>query len=399
MLEKVKIKNFQSHRSTEIELSSAVNTIQGNSDCGKSAVMRALNWLIFNPAGDYFVSDWARKGKSISAPCEVTLVVDGHTITRKRDKDFNGYILDGQVFEATRNSVPPQVADVLGLGEVNIQRQLDPPFLLSKSSGDVSRYINSLVNLTRIDEWTAAANSRGRLLNQKVDAASVQLNTAQKEVDNYSFLPELEELSKKLTASADSIEGLDVSIGQLRRNLDIYLIQKANFDEIPDVDKLFELLKEAEKKSKEFDLRRVEAEGVSNKVRSFLILKKDLDAVPDLETAEAELSRASAAKEKIVSLTQELKEVSSSLERRNGISLVDVPDELFETIEKIERYRNVRRNLEESVEKILDSTKKHKINSFDFRESQKELVAVENQLSTMVCPLCGRREFYGRCME
>ena len=262
MLEKVKIKNFQSHRNTEIELSHAVNSIQGNSDCGKSAVMRALNWLIFNPAGDYFVSDWARKGKSLSAPCEVSVSVGGHTITRKRDKDFNGYILDGQVFEATRNSVPPQVAELLGLGEVNIQRQLDPPFLLSKSSGDVSRYINSLVNLTRIDEWTTAANSRGRALSQKVDSASARAGVAQKEVDSYAFLPELEELSSKLTEKADSIAGAESEIKLLRNELDVYLIQRDILDGIPDVGKLFELLKTAEKKSAEFESKRAEAEGL-----------------------------------------------------------------------------------------------------------------------------------------
>ena len=112
MIEKICIHNFQSHKVTVIELSPKVNTLQGNSDCGKSAVLRALHWLMFNPAGDYFISDWARKGKTVSAPCEVIVNVDGHEVIRRRDKDFNGYILDGEVFEATRNSVPKKILDI-----------------------------------------------------------------------------------------------------------------------------------------------------------------------------------------------------------------------------------------------------------------------------------------------
>lgn len=391
MIEHVKIQNFQSHKSTEMSLSDRVNSIQGNSDCGKSAVMRALNWLIFNPAGDYFVSDWARKGKSLSAPCEVSVSVGGHTITRKRDKDFNGYILDGQVFEATRNSVPPQVAELLGLGEVNIQRQLDPPFLISKSSGDVSRYINSLVNLTRIDEWTTAANSRGRALSQKVDSASARAGAAQKEVDSYAFLPELEELSSKLTEKADSIAGAESEIKLLRNELDVYLIQRDILDGIPDVGKLFELLKTAEKKSGEFESKRAEAEGLCSSCNSFLSVKNQLKSIPDLDLLSSKLSRAGECKRKIDLLEREERELSSSIERMQRISVSAVPESLFETIGTLERYRNVRSRILESVEFLQQQVALYEKSMSGVGELEKELAAVEAQLSTMVCPLCGRR--------
>ena len=73
MIESISINNFQSHKATRLKLAPTVNTLQGNSDCGKSAVMRAINWLLFNPAGDYFVSDWAKKGKTIAMAVAILL--------------------------------------------------------------------------------------------------------------------------------------------------------------------------------------------------------------------------------------------------------------------------------------------------------------------------------------
>ena len=219
MIESISINNFQSHKATRLELAPTVNTLQGNSDCGKSAVMRAINWLLFNPAGDYFVSDWAKKGKTIVAPCEVTLEVNGHKITRRRDKEFNGYTMDGEVFEATRNSVPPQILEALGLGEVNVQRQLDPPFLLSMSAGDVSRYINSLVNLTRIDKWTVAVNGRARKLQQEAEAAEERESKARAEVESFAYLDRLEFVSAEVAELESKVAALEEEGNALENSL------------------------------------------------------------------------------------------------------------------------------------------------------------------------------------
>lgn len=42
------IKNFQSHANTELELCDGVNVILGNSDVGKTAILRALGWIFLD---------------------------------------------------------------------------------------------------------------------------------------------------------------------------------------------------------------------------------------------------------------------------------------------------------------------------------------------------------------
>ena len=62
MISKIKIKNFRSHKNTEIELSSGVNIICGDNDLGKSTILRALNWVNNNkPSGDSYITHGKNK--------------------------------------------------------------------------------------------------------------------------------------------------------------------------------------------------------------------------------------------------------------------------------------------------------------------------------------------------
>ena len=391
MLKKLNIKNFQSHKNTEIELSSAVNTIQGNSDCGKSAVMRALNWLAFNPAGDYFISDWAKRGKTISNPCEVTVEVDGHTITRKRDKDFNGYILDGQIFEATRNTVPPQVAEVLGLGEVNIQRQLDPPFLLSKSSGDVSRYINSLVNLIRIDEWTTAANGRTRRLQQDSEKEFERTQEAKKIVDSYSYLPRLEELSEIISKDEERIAELKLEIRNGLESLGNYQGNLNFVNSLPDINKVYNLLIEIKKQGELISETAKAAEILYREVNNHDFSRLEIERLPDFGRVDVLLDEISKIEVFKNSLKKDFEELKLSVDSRASVSVQNVPENFFQEISSIGRMISVKNNLEKMYGELKKEFEIHLKSSVDEKEARLDYDAVEYQLSTMVCPLCGRR--------
>lgn len=346
MIEKICIHNFQSHKATVIELSPKVNTLQGNSDCGKSAVLRALYWLMFNPAGDYFISDWARKGKTVSAPCEVIVNVDGHEIIRRRDKDFNGYILDGEVFEATRNSVPKKILDILRLGDVNVQRQLDPPFLLSMSSGEVSRYINNLVDLSRIDEWTTAANSRERKLRQDIESLAERVDKATSEVERYSFLPSLEALSDKVTELDRRKKELGLESHELGVQVGEHLNHEIELQRIPDVEKAFRLL----------------------------------DEIAGL------MSRRPVIERESVVLAHELDEHAEKAD-----ICTEPIDEVVEIVGQLERWTGIRKNISAGIEELGNSLSNHSLAKSNVEAAECELGPVLEILETMTCPLCGRK--------
>lgn len=390
MLEKIEIKNFQSHQATALSLSPNVNTLQGNSDCGKSAVMRALSWLVFNPAGDYFISDWAKRGKTIADTCEVTLFVNGHKVTRKRDKDFNGYILDGQVFEATRNSVPPQVLSVLGLGEVNVQKQLDPPFLLSMSAGDVSRYINSLVNLTRIDKWTTAVNGRTRSLQQQVESGKQQVERKQNEVDSYSYVEKLEELSRQVTEIENKVEILCNEGKSLEDSVSDWEKERIVLNSLPDVDKVLILLKESESSWRKAETAASEISALKSLLQAHEDQVKLVERMPSIERVMGALQAAEEVDKKREQLKNQIVSVSSDINKRLAVFVPKVPDRVFENVSLLERWQNIKRNLKERADSLANDLCNYGTAEKWIWDADRELEPLLQKLSTMVCPICGR---------
>lgn len=52
MISKITIRNFQTHKKSELEFTDGVNLIVGSSDNGKSSVIRAFRWLAENSQQD-----------------------------------------------------------------------------------------------------------------------------------------------------------------------------------------------------------------------------------------------------------------------------------------------------------------------------------------------------------
>ena len=48
MIKSLHIQNFQSHKKTTLKFHKGINVVIGQSDSGKSAIIRALNWTINN---------------------------------------------------------------------------------------------------------------------------------------------------------------------------------------------------------------------------------------------------------------------------------------------------------------------------------------------------------------
>jgi len=178
LIQSVKLTHFQSHENTLINLHPGVNSIIGSSNSGKTSVLRGLLWVIYNrPSGQAFISHWnqTKKGVPIEST-EVAVTLENDTIIRGRDKDFNGYrINDKKPLEAIRMDVPEIVSSLFNLGEVNIQKQMDAPFLLSESAGEVARFFNREIRLDLIDRILSAAERVRRTTNNLIERSTAQI--------------------------------------------------------------------------------------------------------------------------------------------------------------------------------------------------------------------------------
>ncbi|MDI6632651.1 MAG: hypothetical protein QME13_09480, partial [Thermoanaerobacteraceae bacterium] len=134
--------------------------IVGPSDQGKTALLRALRWVLHNePRG----SDFVRVGADT---CRVTVTFnDGTRITREKGPRSNRYVLekDGeqQVFEAVGWDVPPAVKAAHGMAalqldadteiSLNLGGQLEGPFLLEAPGTLRAKAIGQVIGAHIID--------------------------------------------------------------------------------------------------------------------------------------------------------------------------------------------------------------------------------------------------------
>lgn len=159
MLKKITLNNFQAHKNLEIEFSDTVTTIVGPSDVGKSAVIRAIQLVSLNqPAGDAYIKEGTKQAV-------VELEFEKGKVKRVRGKGENSYSLNEQGYNAFGNDVPETIQKALNISKLNFQSQHDAPFWFSETAGEVSRQLNSIINLDVID--TTLANIAASVRKQK----------------------------------------------------------------------------------------------------------------------------------------------------------------------------------------------------------------------------------------
>ena len=186
MIKTLSISNFQSHRKSELVFVPGVNVIVGSSDSGKTAVLRALNWIVNNrSSGEGFRSHWG-------GITEVVADFGGTIINRSRTDSKNLYQMDDQIYEAFGRGVPEEVTDVINMTDLNAQRQLDAPFLLSKSSGEVAQILNESVNLSDIDRSLSTISGKVRGLNKDITDLKESLEEKEKELESLDYVEDLE---------------------------------------------------------------------------------------------------------------------------------------------------------------------------------------------------------------
>jgi exonuclease SbcC len=148
---------FQSHISTELELSDGINLLVGQSDSGKTAIIRALKWLATNrPLGKDFQST---NGGDVG----VSIILDnGDCISHTVGKYAATIDRKDQDWSAIGTGVPETITNLLNMSDLSWQFQMDPPFLLSNSPGEVARILNEVTDLDKIDSSLTNINRMAR---------------------------------------------------------------------------------------------------------------------------------------------------------------------------------------------------------------------------------------------
>ena len=197
MIQELKIRNFQSHRKSVLKFHEGVNVITGSSDCGKSAIIRALKWLVWNrPGGDAFRSNWG-------GDTNVSIKLDDGTKIYRSKGSVNLYEVNDTEFTAFGQDVPEEIQQLLNLTEVNIQQQLDSPFLLTETPGNVASHFSKVARIDKINATEKNINSEIRRLNSEIEKGKKDIEKFETELSEF---PDLEKIEIELDV-LEQVEG------------------------------------------------------------------------------------------------------------------------------------------------------------------------------------------------
>ena len=226
MFTKIEIKNFQSHKNTTLEFDKGVNVICGETDNGKSAVIRAIRWVVENqPQGTEKInSNW---NEDFKEPLSVKLYTEKGYVERIRDKKRNGYNIckNGEkeiVLDAIGKCVPKEVTDFLNVSDVNFQFQLDPPYLLTKSSGEASKYLNEIVHLDSIDKIMSIADSDKRQLSSEQKIVEADIKKLEEGLKNTEWIDEADNLCKRTEKLYEIVNNINEQCAELELSIVAY---------------------------------------------------------------------------------------------------------------------------------------------------------------------------------
>jgi len=278
MISSLKIKNFQSHDDSTLDFVPGVNMILGSSDSGKSAIIRALKWVVWNrPNGDAFRSNWG-------GDTEVEVITDDeYCIRRGKNKENYYYIgADGTdvTLKAFKSDVPDEVKQKLNMDNTNLQNQIDSPFLISNTPGEVASYFNKIAHLDQIDVGNRNVQAQVRNLTSTIKITEGQLEESKAELVQYEYLDkfviELEQLEADVSTCLQVKNGRD-ALETLIRDIDVigFEITEAqpliNLEgEIDTILKMWNTVEELDKEKNVLDFRITEYKDVEVQIEAFV---------------------------------------------------------------------------------------------------------------------------------
>jgi exonuclease SbcC len=328
MIKTLEIVNFQSHENSVLEFVPGLNVVSGTSDSGKSAIIRSLIWAFFNkPSGFGFRSVFAHESEETSVGIEFP---EGYFIRRRTAKgNINEYEDKLGTHSALRTDVPESVSALSNITELNVQRQLDPYFLLQESPGEVARRLNGIVNLNIIDDSVKRVNRIVTEGNFKVSFLEEQLEQQEKALEQFEDYDEIAKELEALNQEASSIDSLKRSKNDLYEQIEKAASIQKSIDEFPDFDSIYKSVSRLKSSIEDVHESEKLADELDEYIEKWESLIREIDSIPSTEGIEELIS---SIESEISSISEDRKIVNQIKTRINEI--IFAQREIKETDEK-----------------------------------------------------------------
>lgn len=279
-----------------------MNCIIGQSDSGKSAVLRALNWVVTNkPGGEAFRSSWG--GRTL-VELEFS---DGSIVGREKDKE-NVYYTENQEYKAFGQSVPDDVTEQINMDDINIQAQMDSPFLLSSSSGEVAKTLNRIANFTQIDTGISNIRKKVQENSRSIKTANSVIEDLEKQIKEFDYLEDLEEDLIAFEELSNKVVGVTEEEKELAKILVLIFKDQVDIEEIDKVLKAEPELKAALTLTEQLETTTGQIRSLERLIKCVAEYQQEQKEIEELLLAENDLNNTYALVEQHKEIEKQIKE-------------------------------------------------------------------------------------------
>lgn len=212
------LRGFQSHKDTTMELNGGFVCITGPNNAGKSAVIRAVRWLMYDALhGSRFI----KKG---SPEAQAELQIGNAKIARIKSKSKNQYQINGVAMDSVGIGVPIEVHQAIGIRAVKVDKdqelevnvQQDAPFLMGLTGTLKAKVLNVLTGSNVIDMASRESVADTRRMAQEQSQLAARKEALLQEQEQYAGLAAKEETVKTLWQLLSQLEALVAKARNMR---------------------------------------------------------------------------------------------------------------------------------------------------------------------------------------
>jgi len=395
MIEKVIIRNFQSHKKSVLPFHKGVNVIVGDTDSGKSAVIRALRWVTTNsPSGDAFRS-WDGGDTSVS------IRLENEDIIKRTKGTENKYVFGEMKFTGIGTDVPAPIKEAINMNDTNLQVQLDSPFLLSNTSGEVAKFFNRIANLDKIDSGQKNVKSWMHTIVQAIKVNDAVIADNETKIESTKFIYKLEIDLEVLEANKHKVQKLYQRAANLRnlvtaaKNVNAELLKLDHWAGMEVlVTKITDLYAEVTfaKESKGMLLELVKKiDNTTSTITKFEKIKKADHLVTTLITSLASLKQLTNKQERLHALSSNAHSIKKETKKLLALTELEFP---VSTVLALMASKTKQIKKQKKLTTLVLSMEDV---DFDITKGVKWATKLDLEFANSFpehCPLCGSNEFH-----
>lgn len=394
---KVTIENFQSIEKVALDIQ-GFTTITGDSNIGKSALVRAIRFALTNASGTYFVRHLPQCGKTETRKCKcvsrVHLQAEGLDLLWEKGDMCSRYVVNGTTYDKPGKGQLEFLNDLgfstakVGSDTALLQSapQFKPIFLVDQSGPAIAESIADVSKLQRVNQASKAADRERREMAAAVKTSESIIADTKLSLLSFDRLSAVQELYSKaltleglVTKSHSKLDALSSFLSQVNTTLE----SKKQLEAF-----LVGLVSDTNPTTEAVDswvaLTSCFKRAVS--LRAILATLSKVELVRPPEVVEVERRHRNLA-----TLTRYLSKLNHTREAVHRSSSVEVPTpsgDLSDVVGKLRGYRSL--SLYQSKLARLQRSEKELILELSAAAEEESGVLLELSELPKVCLECGR---------